>query len=281
MKLRKTLVALTAASALSLTACGSAQDTAGGDSSGGGSAGGTTQASAPLTQDNFASAVSDAQSKAQSAHMEMTIETMGMEIEGSGNLSTVESGDPKDAEMAMTVEIPMAGEIEMRLVDGMAYMKMGTYTQDKFVEIDLSDPNNPLGASLDDLTKQADPNAMVEEMAGSLKDFEKTDETEEFDGVEATRYVLTLDGEGMAEMMESQGGVTGGTTTPDLPKEIQAELWIDDDNLLHQMTMEIDEGSAPMSMELTFTDWGKPVDVEAPPEDEITDSSILDGMTSM
>lgn len=280
MKLRKTLVALTAASALSLTACGSAQDSADGGTDSGGSSDGTTQGSAPLTQDNFASAVSDAQSEAQSAHMEMSIETAGMEIEGSGDLATAESGDPKDSQMALTMDIPVAGEIEMRLVDGFAYMKMGTYTQDKFVEIDLSDPNNPLGTSLDDITKQADPNAMVEEMAGSLQDFKKTDETKDFDGVEATKYVLTLDGKGMSKMMQSQGG-TAGSTDAELPDEIEAEMWIDDDNLLHLMTMEIDEGSTPMSMEMKFTDWGKPVEIKAPSKDEITDSSVLDGLTSM
>ncbi|MDN5853339.1 MAG: LppX_LprAFG lipoprotein, partial [Actinomycetia bacterium] len=242
--------------------------------------GGTSQASAPLTQDNFASAVSDAQTKAKSAHMEMSIETMGMEIEGSGDISASESGDPKDAQMALTIEMPVVDEVEMRLVDGFIYMKMGSYTQDKFVEVDLSDPDNPFGTSLDDLAKQVDPNAMVEQMAGSMQNFEKTDETKEFDGVEATKYILTMDGQGMSSMMESQSGMTGGTTA-ELPDEVQAEMWIDDENLLHKMTMEIDEGSTPMSMEMTFSDWGEPVDIEAPGKDEITDSSVLDGMTTM
>lgn len=280
MKLRKTFVALTAASALALTACGSAEDSADGDSDSGGSTGDTAQASAPLTQDNFASAVSDAQVEAQSAHMEMSVEAMGVEIEGSGDLSTAASGDPKDAEMSLNLEMPGIDGVEMRIVDGVAYMKMGSYTQDKFIEFDLSDPDNPLGASLDDLTKQADPNAMIEEMAGSLKDFEKTDETKDFDGVEATKYVLTLDGKGMSKMME-QGGATGTTPPTDLPDEIEAEAWIDDENLLHLMTMEMDEGSTPMSMEMSFTDWGEPVDIQAPSKDEITDSSALDGATSM
>jgi len=281
MKLRQALVAFTAASALSLTACGQAQDFAEGASdSGGGSGGSTSQASAPLTQDNFASAVSDAQSKAESAHMEMSVESMGMEIEGAGDISASESGDPKDAQMSLTMEMPVIDEMEMRLVDGFIYMKMGSYTQDKFVEVDLSDPDNPLGTSLDDITKQADPNAMVEEMAGSMENFEKTDETEEFEGVEATKYVLTLDGKGMSGLIESQGSATGGSTA-DLPDEVEAYMWIDDDNLMHKMTMDIDEGSVPMSMEMTFTDWGKSVDIKAPPKGEITDSSALDGMTTM
>ena len=274
MKLRQGFVALTAAAALSLTACGSAQDSAGGDSDSGGSSGGTTEASGALTEDNFASAVSDAQSEAQSAHMEMSVETAGMEIKGSGDLSTSDSDDPKDTQMSLNMEVPMAGEIEMRIVDGFAYMKMGTYTKDKFVKFDLTDPNNPLGTSMDDISKQADPNAMVEEMAGSLQDFEKTDETKDFDGVEASKYILTLDGEGMSEMMEAQGNTTGGSA--ELPDEVQAELWVDDENLLHQMTMDIDEGSTPMSMEMNFTDWGKPVEIEAPSKSETVDPSDLD-----
>ncbi len=281
MKLRKAFVAIAAASALSLSACGSAKDVAEGvaDGGGGDSSGGTAQASAPLTQDNFASAVSDAQSKAQSAHMELSVESAGMEIEGSGDIASAESGDPKDAQMALTLEMPVVGDIEMRLVDELIYVNMGSYTQDKFVEIDPADPDNPLGTSFDDMSQQVDPNAMVEEMAGSMEDFEKTDETKEFDGVEATKYILTMDGKGLSTMMQSQGDMTGVTTG--LPDEIQAEVWIDNDNLLHKMTMEIDEGSTPMSMEMTFTDWGEPVDIKAPSKDEITDSSILDGTTTM
>lgn len=275
MKLRKTLVALGAAATLTLTACGNASDSAdGGDSSSGDSTV-SGNASAALTADNFASSVSDAQSDARSTHMELSMDVMGQQIDGSGDIEVPESEDPKDAKMSMSLEIPTMGELEMRLVDGIAYIKMGSMTQDKFVEMDLTSGNNQLGKSLDQMTQQADPNAMVEQLAGSLKDFEKTDETEEIDGVETTKYVLTIDGRKIGGMMS--GSAMSGAA--DMPKEVTADVWIGDDDLLRKMTMEMETAGTPVNLEMTFTDWGDPVEVEAPSDDEITDSSMLDGMT--
>lgn len=285
MKLRKTLVALGAAAALTLTACGSAEDSTDGGDSGGSSSGGsssTEASSGGLTQDSFASSVSDAQAEAQSAHMEMSIEAMGQTIEGSGDVSMDPgSKDPKDAKLAMTMDVPQLGELDMRLVDGVAYIKMGSFTEGKFVEMDLTSKDNPLGQSLDDLTKQADPNAMVDQLAGSLKDFEKTDETEEIDGVETTKYVLTIDGKEIESLAGAQGGSLGSQGSADLPDEVKADAWVGDDNLLRKMTMDIEQGSSPMSMEMTFTDWGEPIVVEAPPDSEITENSMFDDKTAM
>ncbi|UYM03717.1 LppX_LprAFG lipoprotein [Solicola gregarius] len=281
MKVRKTLVALGAAATLSLTACGNAEDVVGVDSSVGGDSA-AAQASGALTQDTFASSVSDAQSKAQTAHLEMDIEASGMEISGSGDMAMdPESDDPKDSKMAMTMEMPMIGDLEMRLVDGIAYVNMGSYTQDKFATFDLTDDSNPLGTSLDEITKQADPNAMVKQLSGSLKDFEKTDETEEIDGVEATKYELTMDGSELGGMMQQAEGSSLSGGSVDMPKKVVAYVWIGDDDLLRKMTMDLDSGSMPMSMEMTFTKWGEPVEVEAPPADETIDGSELDLGTTM
>lgn len=279
MKLRKTLVALGAAATLTLTACGNATDTADGSDS---SSGGTTvsgNASAALTADNFAASVSDAQADAQSTHMELSMDAMGQSITGSGDIEVPDTDDPKDAKMSMTLDVAPMGEIEMRLVEGIAYIKIGDYTQGKFVKLDLTSGDNPLGKSLDEMTAQADPNAMVDKLAGSLKDFKKTDKTKEIDGVETTKYVLTIDGKKAQGMLGSQGAVSG--TTPELPDEVKADVWIGEDDLLRKMTMDLDSAGMPVSMEMTFTKWGEPVDVEAPAASEITDDSMFDGMTSM
>ena len=235
------------------------------------------QASGALTQDNFASSVSDAQSKAKTAHMEMNVEASGMEISASGELAMdPDSNDPKDSQMSLTMEMPMVGDVEMRLVDGIAYVNMGSYTQDKFASFDVTAKDNPFGASFE----QTDPNAMVEQLAGSLKDFEKTDETEEIDGVEATKYELTMDGSELNTLMQSDAGSLGATSG-DMPKNVVAYVWIGEDDLLRKMTMDMDQGSIPMSMEMTFSDWGDPVEVEAPPEDQVVDGSTLDFSTTM
>ncbi|UPK75859.1 LppX_LprAFG lipoprotein [Nocardioidaceae bacterium SCSIO 66511] len=275
MKVRKTLVALSAAAALSLTACGNAEDAADGTSSGGDDSS-AAQASGALTEDTFASSVSDAQSKAKTAHFEMSIEASGFDMSGSGDMAMdPESDDPKDSKMSMSMEMPMVGDLEMRLVDGVMYLNMGSYTQGKFAEFNLDDESNPMGASLE----QVDPNAMVEQLAGSLKDFEKTDETEQIDGVEATKYKLTMDGSSMNTMMDSPGGMGG--TTGDLPESVIAYVWIGDDDLLRKLTMDIDEGTVPMGMEMTFTKWGESVEIEAPSDGDVIDGSELDFSTSM
>lgn len=278
MKLRTSLVALGAACALTLTACGSAEDAAGGDSDTSGSTVGDS-ASDGLTQDTFASSVSDAQTNAESTHMEMTVEAMGQTLDATGDIHVdPESNDPKDAEMAMTVTIPQLGDLDMRLVDGMAYISMGEMTQNKFVKMDLTDPDNAFGQSFGELTKQADPNSMVNELADSLKDFEKTDETEEMDGVEATKYILTIDGKALGDMVQSQSATMGGTSA-DMPDEVVVDAWVGEDDLLRKVDMNLDMGSTPADVEMTFSDWGEPVDVEAPPASEITDSSMFDSMT--
>lgn len=282
----KKVAAFGAASLLALTAaCGSAEDS----SDGGDDDKSTTSTSGgELTEANFATAISDAQVDKKSAHVEMSAtaelegETMDMDF-----VADVEATeDPADAKMGITMSIPMLAdmmpgldEIEMRLVDQIAYMKMGEATEDKFVKIDLSDGENPLGSTFDDMSKNMDPSKMVKEFDGAVKSLEKTDETEELDGVETNKYEMVIDMNKVEDSIADLGsGMAGAQGDMKLPDELPVDLWLSEDNLLYKMAMEIPDMNA--SVDMTMSNWGEPVDVEAPSDDEITEESPFGSMMS-
>ena len=97
-------------------------------------------------------------------------------------------------------------------------------------------------------------------------------------GEHATHYRAAIDYARLAEKLPDSSEVRDK-----LPKlgTVPADVWIDDDDRVVKMHMTIDAGAfgagtgtAEMTMEIT--DFGVPVDVQAPPEDETVDLFSLE-----
>jgi hypothetical protein len=173
--------------------------------------------------------------------------------------------------MTMTVAIPAEGELSVLLVDGQFYMGFppdsGFPTEKPWITID------PEG---DDLFSQAF-GSMVEQLTDTTAatdqftqhaDLFTVEEvgSDSIDGVEVTEYLVTVAAEDIAEVLELPAEA-------ELPaEELTYSLWVDEDALSRRLTSDL---AGEGSMEMTFFDYGEPVEVEAPPADQVTDFATM------
>lgn len=257
MKIRGVLAAGAAAALVVVSGCGSAEQAAGGGSQQSG-----TQAVA-LSSENFVDTVAKSAYEAGSTHVEMSLDSDGQTMEGSGDFAVGQK--PEDATMAMTMSMPaMGGKIELRLVDQVLYMNMGKMTQDKFAKIDLSDPDNPMGKTLTDIVGQMNPAEGVAKLDGAIESFEADGEPQQVGGVQAQPYTLVVDTQKVTKRLGGMPGAAGN-----LPDEMTYTYWIGPDNLPRKVTADI----SGVQLEMTFSEWGEDVEIDAPAKSQVTEQS--------
>jgi hypothetical protein len=199
----------------------------------------------PLTVQNFVERASHAQSEAKSMHFTMTGSAQGLAMELTGQVRADE--DPMKTAVVMSGDV--AGTpLEIRFVEGVMYLNMGELTGGKFAT-GGSSPLDSLGGV--DLSSQLD--AFDAALIACEQDGE-----EKIDGVDTTRFVLTLDPVKMAE-------ATGTPVPEGTPETVTAELFVDRDDLPRRLVMDM----GTVTMEQNFSKWGEPVTIEAPAADEI------------
>jgi hypothetical protein len=172
---------------------------------------------------------------------------------------------------------------EARIVDGVFYLKFPDFGADTdaassaWIELDPgADGANPFtdatGFGVDSLTR------MFDALQDASDDVEELG-TEDIDGVSTTHYRLTISG-------DSWIGPHDDDPTAQIPEgfenalgqDIVVEVWVDDDGLIRRMRSVIDLGGStdeagtdlgPLTLTWEITELGEPVDVHAPPPDEI------------
>ncbi|MGH1563655.1 DUF6612 family protein [Mumia sp. DW29H23] len=270
----RTLTTALAALALALTAgCGSSADVAGddgGSTSSSSSSGSTTsggggdEGATVLTSENFASVVSGAQLKAQTAHMTLTMNVAGQNVKAEADVKT--DSDPTKGAMHMTMDV--AGQsVDMIMVDGVIYMKAPGMPDGKWMSIDLDEAAGAAGASFEQMRESMDPSQSIKNLEDAMSSLKDTGETATIDGVEARRYDAVLDTSKIA-------GMEGGAAAQ-IPDQITYQYWVGPDQLPRKIVVDL----AATPMEMTFTKWGEDVDVQAPPAADVVDgSSMMDGL---
>lgn len=269
MNLRRSLAACAVAGALVLSGCGDdgGKDTA--DASGS-----PTSATSPGTsttagadeapakgQVDVAEFVDDLREGAEgsdSSHARITIKAAGQTLVTEGDFDN-NDGDPV---ARMSMEIPGAGPVEIRLVDDTFYMNMGEMTGGKFAKLDIEDLPPDTARSLEAM----DPGAQIDQYAKAIKAVEFIGE-EKHSGVDTEHYRVKMD----STKLE---GMPGGAA---LPKTVVMDLFLDDENRLRGLAMATKVQGQAMTMEGTFSDFGKDVEVEAPAKSEIADAPKMAG----
>jgi hypothetical protein len=228
----------------------------------------------------FVDTVTDGVEASTTAHL-----TMNVSAGSTGSVTAQGDVDYTSTppSMAMTMDLPGlpggdAGEsgMDIRMVDGTIYMSMGQLTQGKFWRIDPSDPKGPLASmGMDKMMDQMDPAKALESMEDGITKVTYVGAEDDLD-----HYELTLD---MQKIMGSMGGDLPKGAQGKLPDSVTYDLWLDDQNRFTKMSMDdLPMGGTHASMEMTATDWGKDVDIEAPPADQVTDmpdfGSMMQGM---
>jgi hypothetical protein len=255
---------LVLAAGVSLVACSDKEGSADGE----GSSAGTD-----LTRTNFFDKVLQAQAKARSSHMTMTMKVGGQAIKADGDIEVGKTAP--DTAMAMTMEAGQAGmgAIELRLVDEVFYLNFGPMTSNKFARIDLKDENNPIGKQFGDLLGSVDPAQQLRELKGAVKSFEQKGKAIELDGVQAQPYVIGID-PSKIEAAKQAGG--------SLPKTLEYTMYVGPDNLPRRIVSELPDvaGSGKGTSTIDFSKWGQEVSIAKPKASEITDKDFLSQLGS-
>lgn len=222
---------------------------------------------------DFVKIVSEGVEKSTTAHMTMTTDlgsTGTMTAEGDVDYTS----SPASVAMKMTLPGGVGGDMDVRMVDGVMYLSMGDLTQGKFWKIDPADPDGPLASmGLDKMMDQMDPAKALTAMQGGIS---KVTYVGAEDGLD--HYELTVD---MKKLMSSMGVDTPQGLGSKLPDAVTYDLWLDDQGRFSKMSMdELPMGAAGTgSMQMTVTDWGEDVSIEAPPADQVTKMPAMPGMT--
>ncbi|WP_246272522.1 hypothetical protein [Amycolatopsis acididurans] len=194
--------------------------------------------------------------------------------------------DGANTAMQMSMDVGPVHE-EILYVDGSAYIQLPEEYREKMTggkPWGKLDPNNPMAKSMGASTnaEQNDPSKYLDQIqeAGTIKRNEQTT----LDGQPVTHYWIDVD---LTKVMNKLADSGYPQEMLDLLKgktgTIPLELWLNQDLLPVKITEDL--GSmmkamgAPsqltdMTMTMTYTDWGTPVTLTAPPADQVGDLKL-------
>lgn len=191
---------------------------------------------------------------------EATTATLTMAFGGTASVEGTGEADftTTPPSMRMVIDDESTGQQqEMIIVDGIMYLGL---SPDRFIEYDLSDPNSPLGT---DLTDQLDPSAMAEVFEEGITAASYLGD-EDVDGESMEHYRVTLDSSALID----EADLPSGTPTDTIGDELTFDLWFDDDGNFRRQEAALGGGAG--GVEITYDNWGEPVDITKPPESKIT-----------
>jgi len=225
-----------------------------------------------IDPETFVDDVLSGMSDPTTAHLTMSMEGGSAQVSMDGDVDYTAT----PPEMAMTMSGAMTGlgdgkDIEVRLVDGVMYLKMPFGQTDKWVKFEVGKKGGPLS---EDLLDQMDPGAQLESMKDAITKVEDVGEDET-----GHHYRLTVRSEAFRKLQDQLGGTKLGGTGADLPEVLTYDVWTDDDNRLTQSVIALgDLGTVTM----TLSDWDEDVDIEAPPSSDVMEmpDNMMPGLTS-
>ena len=262
------VTALVVVAGVSLAACSGDKDDDGAKKDGGGDTSSVgSSADTTLTKENIFSELTKAQTKAGTSHIDMNVEVAGQAIKAKGDVKIGSTADTTAMTMTMDTGQAGAGSLEMRLVDKVFYLNFGPMTQNKFVKIDLTDKDNPIGKQYGDLLDSIDPSKQLDQIKGAVKSLEKKGEPKKLDGVEAQPYQVVVD------TSKVKAFDVAGADAAKLPKTLTYTMYVGPDHLLRRLISEIPNiaGSGATTLTIDYSKWGQEVSVEKPKASDISD----------
>lgn len=206
-----------------------------------------------VSVEDFSALMKSAIENQGSYNMSMNADAAGTAIKATGSMDAT---DPNKIKMKMEMDMG-TGTMEMVLVEEIMYMKMAGIGGGKWIKMTMSELDGLPG--MGDLTTQMDPNQQLENLVPGLKTivYEGTEKRGDGDAREYTVVVDSTKVEGMSD-------------TPGVPAELTYQLFFDDEDRMVGMDMDM----AGTKVDMTMTDFGTGVTVEAPPASEVSDQSF-------
>ena len=219
------------------------------------------EALAELSADDFYPSVMAAMREAGTFNFETVSDSAGQAQTMAGQARF------SDAGMEMRASSTGAQAMELILLGQAMYMKSAELgTGDKWIKIDLSDPDSLFGM----IGKATDPEVMFKAME-SPQELELIG-SEDVDGVATNHYRITMDPSKYLAAMDFPAAMADM-----LPEELVTEMWVDTDNLPRKFAQTLEVPSATggaatsSTTEGTYSDFGTDVEIEAPPADQVTE----------
>lgn len=214
-----------------------------------------------------------AKSAKQSAHLTMTMDAAGVSIKAEGDMRF---GDP--LAMDLQYELPGLGKARMLLVDDAFYFQlpkeMGAVKPWVKLDANGEDPlSKSLGAALRETKKNSDPSQLLSQIkdAGEIT----ATKQEDLNGKPTTHYSVTVDIKKYADKLDPELKSAMDEVTKAGVDKFPLEVWVDKDNLPVRITVKTPftnpqtQKAENVAMTLDYSDWGKAVDVTAPPPDQV------------
>lgn len=252
----------------SLTACGHGSPQAAPDPNTGAGSSGSSGSSSPAASPTKAVAkkvdpaafVAELKRSATSittARFTMSMDVSGQTVTAHGALDM--TGDKPAMRLSMDLT-GMGVPTDMRILDGYLYVQDPTSGTGKYLKLDLSDPNGPLGAmggTLDSL----DPQSMVQHISPHL--FRKVTDLGPvtLHGQQVEHYRVVADTHAAAgQLMHNM------PSTASLPKTMSYDVWLDGQHRMARFTVLLKKVS---KVTATYQDYGADVNITAPPASQI------------
>ena len=239
-------------------------------------------------------ASSDATAAEQTARFTTSIDS----TDGDDSLQVTAEGAVDLQNQNLSLRMDLAGSLglgrsggggaEVRVVDGVFYMDLGDLGDDipeltdgkRWLKLDLSGLTDMLGDAAAS-SESSNPVDGLEALRGVSSDVTEVG-TETVRGVETTHYRATIDlakalADAPADARDGAQDLLDRAGTPTIP----VDVWLDAQDRVRKYTMQLDSESngATVAVTYEFYDFGAPVDVTAPPADEVADlGSVFEGM---
>ncbi|MFC6879891.1 MULTISPECIES: LppX_LprAFG lipoprotein [Actinomadura] len=183
------------------------------------------------------------------------------------------------------------GGMEQILVGRTMYMKMpmlaklgGGAGRKPWMKVSLDELGQKSGMNMDQLleqSRQMDPVQNTKLLTAS-KDARKVGE-ETVGGIKTTHYTGTYRmADGIAKLPAEQQERARKTLSKAGMDSMAFDVWVDRQNLPRKMEMKSRSAQTPMTVTMTYREFGKPVQIAAPPADQVTDfSAMLKGLGNL
>lgn len=282
--------AVVAVGVLTLSACGGA-DQPGAAPAAGTSAAPVEEAAAEPTPSEPAESASAAdlvelseeiraaQLEQGTAHVEMTY---GGELaEAAGLDATTQQADfrfgtgPDDQAMKLSM-VEGGTAMEVVVLDGTLYLNMAdTGGAPEWVsivpdEIGQDDPLAEMIGVIADSVGSMDVAAQTELTADAVTSFEHTG-TEQVDGQDVDVYEVLIDASKLPAASGGTDPVAAGAVAAGVLGEMSMAYRVSPEGLLLSVDTITAVDGQDMTMTMTYSGWGEPVSIEAPPADQVTD----------
>jgi len=263
--------------ALSLVACGGKDGAANGQAQGdSGNSGGL---SIMANVADLASQVDKGATTSNSAKITLDATMQGQAIKATGAYQL----KPAVA-MDMTMNTP-EGDMHMVLVDNALYIQLPQQERGQMggkpwvkISADGDDPmSKMLGSMLTTVSDNVDVTKQIDQIknAGTITKSAQ----ENLDGQQVVHYWIDVDVQKLAALQKEELTKTAlESLAKQGTKTLKYELWVRGDGLPAKFTTQMPVGAGqPVSVTVGFTDWGKPVSVQAPPADQVGEMPKMGG----